>query len=392
LLSARERAIWIAGAVAVSALLILLRFTSLDSDSVRYATLSAKLAELPMVRWVAPEWWGLTGDTDLSGYFLEHPAGLFFIPTALARLGLPPNQAPYVFGLAMGLAALLLTGRLLARVVPRDSARAALTLLQIMPLAFVFRIRDNHEYPMLVCLLLVLIGLDRTARFWSGAWLVAAGVVGGLLVKGVFVSLVLLGAGAWMLVNPTRGSRVRQMAACAAAIAAAAVAAVAYDAWYKVATGGPFWIAYWHRQIAPMSVAAPLTQAREFAEHLGFYLLRLLSQAAPWSLAAAWALFRRDAAPSPERARRAWRFVLVFASATIVLLSLASRFAERYEFSATFLVGAAGCVLAFERWSGVRRAIEWLDARVPALPAVTWIVLVTLRLVLGPWLPRLGGG
>ena len=39
-----------------------------------------------------------------------------------------------------------------------------------MPLAFIFRIRDNHEYPMLVCLLAALAGLDGVSRSW--AWIV----------------------------------------------------------------------------------------------------------------------------------------------------------------------------------------------------------------------------
>jgi hypothetical protein len=95
--------------------------------------------------------------------------------------------------------------------------------------------------------------------------------------------------------------------------------------------------------------------------------------------------------PAADRGRRGWQFVLLFTAASIVLLSLASRFAERYEFSATFLIGAAGAAIAFERWPIVNRWVTQLDARIPALPAVTWIVLVTLRLVLGPWLPRIGG-
>jgi hypothetical protein len=40
-------------------------------------------------------------------------------------------------------------------------------------------------------------------------------------------------------------------------------------------------------------------------------------------------------------------------------------------------------------WAPVRRALETLDARVPALPAMAWLVLMFLRIVLGPWLPRI---
>jgi hypothetical protein len=95
------------------------------------------------------------------------------------------------------------------------------------------------------------------------------------------------------------------------------------------------------------------------------------------------------ASDNPERERRALQFVLIFTVASLVVLSLASRYAERYLFSTTYLVGAAGAVIAYRRSIGLRRLIERADRLVPALPAATWIVLVVLRLLAGQFLPRL---
>jgi 4-amino-4-deoxy-L-arabinose transferase-like glycosyltransferase len=392
LLTRRERLAWIAGFLLIAGLLVITRFTSVDADSVRYATISSVLSTLPVERWVAPEWWGLSPDNPLTGYFLEHPAGLFLIPAALGKLGVPRDQAPYIFGVAAGLAALVLSAQLVARLTSVAAGRAALVLLQIMPVAFVFRVRDNHEYPMLVCLLLTLIGLDRVARSWRGAAWVTIGLTAALLIKGVFVVLVLMGAGLWILINPTRGSRTRQISACAAGLVVMAAVGFAYDVWYAHVTGGPFWRAYWERQLAPMDVESPFGEAWAFARHLGFYAVRLLFHPAPWSVALLWVAWRRTrlADQSPE-ARRGLFFVLAFTACSVLLLSLASRFAERYAFSASYLIGAAGAAVAYVAWPAVTRALARLDARVPALPAVVWVVLAALRLVVGPWLPRLGG-
>ncbi len=393
LIRPRERAAWVAGFLLVAALLVLTRFTSADADSVRYATISATLSTLPVVRWVAPEWWGLSPDNPLSGYFLEHPAGLFLIPAALGRLGVPAEQAPYIFGVAAGLAALLLAAYLVARLSSRETGRIALVLLQLMPLAFVFRIRDNHEYPMLVCLLVSLVGLARLDRTWSWALAVAFGFSAALLVKGVFAAIVLLGALLWILVNPTGGSRARQIAACLAAVAVMGATAVVYDVWYAHVTGGPFWRAYWARQIAPVDVASPLGEGWSFARHLGFYAGRLLFHPAPWSVALvilAWR--RRPALGGPDSSeRRGLAFVATFTASSVLLLSLASRFAERYAFSASYLIGAAGAAAVGCVWPALARGVARLDDRVPALPVVVWIVLAVLRLALGPWLPRIGG-
>ena len=242
-LSAHERLAWLAAFLLISALLAATKFTSVDADSVRYATISAKLSTLPVARWVAPEWWGITTPDGPSGYFQEHPSGLFLIPAALGRLGVPAEQAPYIFGSAAGLVALILTASLIARLTSRDAGRASLILLQLMPVAFVFRIRDNHEYPMLVCLLMTLIGLDGVSRSWRWLLLVVLGFVCGLMIKGVFVVMVVIGAGWWILLNPTGGSRGRQMVACLTAAALTVLAALAYDAWYLRETGVAFWSA-----------------------------------------------------------------------------------------------------------------------------------------------------
>jgi 4-amino-4-deoxy-L-arabinose transferase-like glycosyltransferase len=393
LLSPRERMAWLAGFLLIAALLVATRFQSDDADSVRYATISSVLSTQPVMRWIAPEWWGLSPDNPLTGYFQEHPAGLFFIPAFLGKIGIPRDQAPYIFGVGVGLVALLLTAQLIGRLSSREHGRAALVLLQIMPVAFVFRVRDNHEYPMLVCLLVTLFALDRLTRSWYWSGMVALGFTAAMLIKGVFVAPVMMGAALWIVVNPTRGSRTKQIIACAIAIAAMAITWRVYDFWYDRATGAPFWSAYWQRQMAPLEVASPFSQAWTFVQHIFFYVGRLLFHPAPWSLALVWAAFRRRIAPlvAPlgERERDALRFVVLYTLLSVVLLSLASRFAERYIFSATYLVAAIGVVAACRYWPVVMRTLSRIEAAVPAFPVVVWVILVGSRLLLGDWLPRI---
>ena len=73
-----------------------------------------------------------------------------------------------------------------------------------MPVAFLFRVRANHEYPMLVALLVTLVSVEGARRSWWWIAGIAFGLTLGLLVKGVFVVLVVLAAGLWILLNPTR--------------------------------------------------------------------------------------------------------------------------------------------------------------------------------------------
>jgi 4-amino-4-deoxy-L-arabinose transferase-like glycosyltransferase len=392
-ITARDAAAWTAAFLLASLLLIVVRFESDDPDSALYAALSNRLAAEPASRWIAPEWWG---QWEMEGLFQEHPAGVFFVPTLLANAGIPGIQAAYVVGLAAGLGALLLIGGLIARVVSPVDGRAALVLLQFMPMASIFRIRANHEYPMLVCLLLTIVGVDAVRRHWRWWWIAPAALAAGLLVKGAFVAMALFAAALWALLNPTQtaGSIFRPLTALAVGIVAMIATAAVYDAAYRSATGEPFWTGYWQRQLGPLAGATNVDYDPGFIETLWFYVVRITWHPAPWSLALAAAGWRwrhslggwwRTAA---EPMRRGLLFCLIFAVVCLIVLSTSSRFAERYAFSANHAIAAAGSVVALRAWPALATALRRLDA-IPAFPAWCWLGFVLLRLAFGPLLPRI---
>ncbi|MEO8484223.1 MAG: glycosyltransferase family 39 protein [Acidobacteriota bacterium] len=394
LLSAREIAIWIAFFLLISALLVVTGFTSDDPDSALYAALSARLADGPASHWIAPEWWG---HWDMEGLFREHPAGVFALPTLLGALGVPGVQAAYIVGIAAGLAALLIIGSLVARDTSREEGRLAIVLLQLMPMASIFRIRANHEYPMLVCLLVALVGFDAVRRSWRWWWIAPVALTAGLLVKGVFVIIPLLAAGFWVITNPLRapGSIWRAIGVGFVSLALMLGVALVYDRVYLHVAGEAFWGPYWGRQLAPLTIATPGEGGSTLGAHLWFYAIRMAWHPAPWSLALVAALWRWRGTLTerwralPDAERRGLVFCVAFALTCVLALSPASRFAERYIFSANYALATAGAIVASRAWPGIARLVRRLDARVPALPAVCWLVLMLLRLTLGPLLPRI---
>ncbi len=396
LLTSRDLIVWSIGVLAVSALLVATGFTSDDPDSALYADQSARLAAEPVARWIAPEWWG---NWDSHGLFREHPAGVFLVPTLLASAGVPGVQAAYIVGIAAGLVSVVLIAAIVSRVTSVADGRATLILLQLIPLAFIFRIRANHEYPMLVCLLVALIGIEAVRRSWRWAWVTPLALCAAVLVKAAFVAVPLLAIGWWMLINPlgTKGSIVRPIATIALGLAAIVVMSIGYDALYMRVTGESFWGGYWARQFAPWSFGAEPADQPGALHHLGFYLVRLAWHPAPWSLALAAAMWttrhrwRSMWQALPDAHRRGLLFTLAFTASTVLMLVPMSRFAERYIFSANYAIAAAGIVVALHHWPRLRTTIQDLDARIPALPALCWTLLMLLRLAIGPLLPRISG-
>jgi 4-amino-4-deoxy-L-arabinose transferase-like glycosyltransferase len=414
LLPARESLAWLVCFLSVATLIVVTGFTSSDPDSALYAGLADRLSQEPIERWLAPEWWGFWTHVHMSGLFREHPAGVLLLPAALARVGVPAVQGAYVVGVAAGLVSLLLMSGLIRRFTARADGRIALVLLQLMPVAFVFRIRANHEYPMLVCLLVALHGLVAASSrsIWVAALLVSLGLAGGLIIKGVFVVKILLGIALWIAINPTGHAGARRRSAIAAAIGTAAMIAVAvgYERIHYAATLEPFWSMYWQRQLGPLTEVGGLDVILTSSRNLLFYLSRLLWHPAPWSLAlvvAGWRM-RSSVRPStwlrptpaavagretwraiPADARQGLMFTLAFAVLAILLVSPATRYAERYAFPSSHAIACAGVVAARHLWPAVADVVLRLDRRIPAFPALVWLALALLRLVAGSVLPRI---
>jgi hypothetical protein len=84
-------------------------------------------------------------------------------------------------------------------------------------------------------------------------------------------------------------------------------------------------------------------------------------------------------------------FAIVFAVTCVLMLAPASRFAERYVFSANYAIATAGAIVAARAWPSLARGVARLDRAIPALPALVWLSLMLARLALGPFLPRISG-
>ena len=161
--------------------LAVLGYRARDADSRLYAEIAARMSEAPAAGWIAPDfppgWY-------MSGRFREHPAGLFVPAAALARLGYPAAQAAYALNALYQVLTIVLLQRLAATLVPGLEARALGWLVQLLPIAFTFRIRANHEQAVLLCLVAALYGIERARTRPRWALLTAVGLVGLLAGQG----------------------------------------------------------------------------------------------------------------------------------------------------------------------------------------------------------------
>jgi hypothetical protein len=382
--SARRRAVvaWVVALALGWWAIAALGLGSRDADSRLYAQMAAELSRRPAAEWIAPlfppGWF-------MSGPFREHPAGLFAPAALLARLGYPAGKAAYATNALYQVLTLAVLPALAAAFATRREARSLGWLLQLLPIAFAYRVRANQEPALVLCLLVALLGVERSRRSAGWAALTAAGLVGALLVKGVFAVFGPALCALWLFARrePSDGHAAKAWMGLAVAVALAFGAAALYDALYRRVTGEAFWAVYLTRQLGVAAAAEPGGgAARAIVQKLSnllWYSGRVVWFAFPWCLfllagpVRAWRRRREPSssvAPAPAAAAGATMFVVGATVLYLVAFGLADRRADRYIFPLYYLVGAAGAVTALRRWSGLARVAGQLDR--PWVPAALW--------------------
>jgi hypothetical protein len=380
---------WIAwaGALAVAVLLLAVGgFVSRDPDSRVYSEISAHLANRPLASWIAPEWFGVA---DAEGPFREHPFGIFVLPALLARTGYPALQAGYAIGTVFSVLAVILLGRVASLLIPSAETVAVQWAVLLLPVAFVYRIRANQEYPVLVLLLAAVYATERVRR--SPAWTIVPplATLAILIIKDVFFVFAPIACALWLLAVPGRGTHERRAWICVAlSVVGAVIGAVAYDAWYRHATGESFIPFFVQFRLTPNSgldrsvgVGAAIFQR---VSNLGWYVARLVWFSFPASVALFFGMRRRGdrpaAADDGPRLSGAVVFSVALAAVAVALMSLGNNRADRFIFPAYFAVGAAGAALAIRRWQAPARWARRVGALGSPGTALLWLVLFVLTL------------
>jgi 4-amino-4-deoxy-L-arabinose transferase-like glycosyltransferase len=388
----REVLAWALALVAGWTALAALDYRTRDADSRLYAQIAAGMSVAPAKGWIAPDfppgWY-------LEGPFREHPVGLFVPAALLARLGYPAGQAAYALNALYQVAGIVLLQRLAAALVEGLEARALGWLIQLLPIAFTYRIRANHEQAVVLCLVAALLGVERARHRSRWMILTVIGLVGLLLVKGVLAVLGPALCALWLLArrfteSPPKPPDRTAWAGVAVGVAAMAATAVSYELLYRQATGHVFWSFYLDRQLAVAAAAQSAAGLVHKAYNLAWYSARVLWFPFPWSLAllaAAWharrprSQRRESSAGTTATERGGVLFVAAAVVLYVGLFSLSDRRADRYVFPVYFAVGGAGAVAALRASPRFRRLAQGLDR--PWVPAAVWAVTFLLHLFAG---------
>jgi hypothetical protein len=377
--------LWV-GALVLAALLVAASgYRSRDPDSALYAKLSAHLASAPLNRWLAPEW---KGEWQGEGLFREHPVGILVVPAAGIRLGLPSEQAAYIVNMLYQVGIILLIPLVATLIATGLEARTLAWTLQLLPVAFAYRIRANQEHPVLLAFLVLLYATHRVRErpAWVALMVAAFGVI--VMIKGLFAMFALVGAALWLIFipAPVQGRDRWGWLGLTVTLVAAVLLVIGYEAAYVRTTGESF-LEFYRTQ--RLGVSIRLTGSGVIWHSLRniiFYVMRILWFAAPWSLLAVavmwvWLRSRMQGTPGLNlTSERALMWALAITAVHIIVLSPALVRAERFIFPTYFIIGAVGVIAAL-RWSPRFHALAVRADRYVWLPVAVWMAGVLSRVL-----------
>jgi 4-amino-4-deoxy-L-arabinose transferase-like glycosyltransferase len=379
-----EAVAWILALGAGAAVLAWRGYRAQDADSRLYAEIAVGISRQPVERWIAPEW---PPGWYRHGHFREHPVGIHVLPALLARLGYPAAQAAYAVNGLYQVLTLVLLVRLASTMVEGTEARSLAWLVQLLPIAFIYRIRANHEPAVVLCLLVALLGTEGARTRRRDVALIVVGLVGLLLVKGVLAVLGPAACALWLLARhvtaraPAPSLRPAWIGLALASVAMG-VAAVVYELAYRRVTGESFFGPYLGQQLGIAAMPRSAAHLADKAYNLVWYLGRVLWFPFPWSL-----ILLGAARSGPTKDARARAGILFVAGLTVLyvgLFSLSDRRADRYIFPVYYAVGAAGILAAQRLWPRLGALAARVDRRVPLVPVGLWVLLFVLHLLGGP--------
>ena len=369
----RSGLLWLVTFLLLCLLAVVFPYEYRDSDSSAYHSISQKLAGQPLSRWCAPEWWGHGYN---AGLFRDHPPGIFWLPAALVRLGVPGRSAPLCANFLYLLLLLYVLHGLFTRFGGPLVGWAAVFAYVLTPIFVQYLMRANQELPLALAVLAGLYGLSRHEESWRFKALYAAALLLAVFIKGISALILSLCSMAfWLIVSRKRRTLLLILAGHVLALAAAA----GFELWYQAVTGGQsFWRGYFGFQGGKAVEAGfrPLAKAN----NLAWYLARTLWFAAPWVFFLIYGLIRSFKDKSGFLREHFLQFILGASALIILFFSLFDRKADRYIFPVYILLAAAGAWVLVQKKSSFRSFFEKRRAHFSLILAVLLVVMTLLRI------------
>ena len=341
----RDVLIWISVVTIFAIVLSKVDYRARENDSRLYTKFLQQISQRPFSKIVEVHWVKSHYMDRTSPYVRDHLIGQFIVPYAMVKLGIDASNALYLFNTIIQIGWLYLLFYLV-RLFTGSSHEDLLLWGMLLPPAWVYALRANHEQPLLFCTLLAIVAGVKLGDNWRWIGLVIVSVLWAFLIKGFGFMMVPIAFGTTFIINHFKMTTEfwsKLIISIVLVTLSLGLCAYGYEQWFYSLTGESFFEAYWRIQIVGRSLDGNTgfnVLGKLYNSY--YYFSRILAYSAPWSLMFLGIVFWKRAEFALWWTSNS-KLVLSFSIYIIInilIFSLIDRKASRYLFPAYFLAYA----------------------------------------------------
>jgi hypothetical protein len=338
--------IWLICLILASIVVSLSHFKSESNDSKYYTELVVRYHNAPLKEVMAPKWGENFWSFDPNTYMRDQFQGQLFMGVALAKLGVPANQALHVLGMFFQVGSFLLLINLLMAIDKFQSALFVVGSLLITPLAFSYNLRANHELGiMFFCFLSLYAGFKfQKSNWWGIAFIISAVAI--FLIKGPFFifSFTSFFCGYFYHFSKNKKYILNYFLINILTLAIVALAVFGYEQAFFYVTGESFLREFWRIQIEQRAIGLSQNHSYFIQKLINFwyYFSHYLAYSMPMSLVLlVYIIIQKKFYDFLILVKKRESLMLLLASMAFCLFfSMSDRVAGRYAFAGYFLFSA----------------------------------------------------
>lgn len=278
---------WFISFLLASYFLTLKNFRSESNDSNYYNELVVRYHNQDWKTVFTPKWGENIYGFDPSTYMRDQLPGQTLMGIALTKMGVPATHALYILEMAFQILSIFLFVQIAQYFWEQKKATILFYSLLLIPMAFSYNIRANHESGIMFCSLLALYSGLKMGH--SSKWIILAALAsfGLLWIKGPFFifGFILMTIGYFYSQEKNKSS-LTLLAAYFLSIVFILISAICFELVTRKLTGTSFFLEFWSIQIQQRAIG--LTQKHHFIIqkmiNFYYYFSHYLAYALPWSL------------------------------------------------------------------------------------------------------------
>ncbi|MBF0205462.1 MAG: hypothetical protein HQK53_01100 [Oligoflexia bacterium] len=385
--------LWTVVLIFASIVLSQTNHTSSSNDSRFYSELVEEYHDKNWKEIIAPKWGDNYGERPDSLMRDQFP-GQLLLGVAVSKLGVPPKHALHVVQMFFQVATIFLLFQIATFFIGKTDALVLFYGLLLIPTAFSYNIRGNHESGIAFFMVLSLLSgikLNQNSKRWIFIGIFCAVTL--LLIKGPFAifSPVLFSLGYFFRTSkqcpssPTERSL--YILTVVLSVFFVILTALGYEFLYRLATNESMLEEFYRKQF--MERAFELRSTYPFLiqklVNLYFYLDCCVTYALPWIIFVPFILFIKKFKFKKIaflNSKLSW--LLILASFLLCFVcSIPNRLAARYVYPAYYLFAAWSILFAYFNLDFLRRLHQNILAANALIPLVVilWLIAFIVHLI-----------